>query len=68
MLSPCGCLDMTRRGLVCSIVGDLTTAVENKESCETQRNREYGLWQFAVQGGYVFLSDSLVDLLPKSML
>ena len=68
MLSPCGCLDMTRRGLVCSIVGDLTTAVENKESCETQRNREYGLWQFAVQGGYVFLSDSLVDLLPQSML
>lgn len=68
MLSPCGCLDMTRRGLICSIVGDLTTAVENKESCIGQRNLEYGLWQFSVQGGYVFLSDSLVDLLPKSML
>lgn len=70
LLSPCGSLDMTRRGLICSIVGDLTTAVESKESCIGQRNLEYGLWQFAVQGGYVFLSDTLVDhcLLPQRML
>ena len=70
MLSPCGCLDMTRRGLMCSIVGDLTTAVENKESCSEQRNLEYGLWQFSVQGGFVFLSDTLIKhcLLPETML
>ena len=63
MLSPCGCLDMTRRGLICSIVGDLTTAVENKESCIGERNREYGLWQFSVQGGFVFTSDTLLQTL-----
>lgn len=69
LLSPCGSLDMTRRGLVCSIVGDLTTAVENKESCREQRNLEYGLWQFSVQCGFVFLSDSLIShcLLPSAM-
>ena len=70
LLSPCGSLDMTRRGLICSIVGDLTTAVENKESCLGQRNLEYGLWQFSVQGGFVFLADTLIRhcLLPDTML
>lgn len=64
-LSPCGLIDMSRRGVMCSIVGDLTTAVENKESCETQRNREYGLWQFAVQSGFVFLSQDLMAQFPQ---
>lgn len=58
-LSPCGMRDMARYGLMCSVVGDLTTAVENKESCVEQRNLEYGLWQFAVQSGFVFLSEDL---------
>lgn len=57
--SPCGMLDMSRRGLMCSIVGDVTTAVENKESCREQSNLRYGLWQFAVQSGFVFLSEEL---------
>ena len=61
-MSPCGFLDMTRRGVMCSIVGDLTTAVENKETCQTQSNRAYGLWQFAVQSGFVFLSKDLAAL------
>jgi len=64
--SPCGMLDMERRGVMCSIVGDLTTAVENKESCRTQRHREYGLWQFATQSGFVFLSEELKMALPKA--
>ncbi|MBP3633847.1 MAG: hypothetical protein J6J43_04655 [Oscillospiraceae bacterium] len=62
-MSPCGFLDMTRHGIMCSIVGDLTTAVENRESCTEQRNREYGLWQFAVQSGFVFLSEDLIQKL-----
>ena len=64
-LSPCGMLDMSRYGVMCSVVGDLTTAVENKETCVAQTNREYGLWQFAVQSGFVFLSDSLKNTLLK---
>lgn len=64
-LSPCGMLDMSRYGLMCSVVGDLTTGVENKESCVAQTNRDYGLWQFAVQSGFVFLSDSLKNTLLK---
>lgn len=64
-MSPCGMMDMTHCGLMCSIVGDMTTAVENKETCAEQRNREYGLWQFAVQSGFVLLSDDLKDTLLK---
>ena len=64
--SACGMLDMERRGVMCSIVGDLTTAVENKQSCRTQRHREYGLWQFATQSGFVFLSEDIKIALPKA--
>ena len=55
----CGMVDMSRHGLMCSVVGDLTTAVENKETCKTQENLKYGLWKFATQRGFVFLSEDL---------
>lgn len=55
----CGMVDMNRYGLMCSVVGDLTTAVENKESCRNQDHLKYGLWQFATYNGFVFLADDL---------
>jgi len=64
--SPCGYTDMTRHGIMCSIVGDLTTAVESKETCREQLNLKNGLWQYAVWGGFVFLSQDLRQtLLPQ---
>jgi len=66
MLSPCGWVDMTRHGLICSIVRELTTAVENKESCRTQAHKEIGLWTFALDAGFVFEQKDLEnDLLTK---
>ena len=53
-MSPCGMYDMSRRGVICSIVRDLTTAVENRESCRTESHKEYGLWAFSLWGGFVF--------------
>lgn len=53
-LSPCGWLDMTRHGILCSIIRELTTAVENKESCRGEQHKEYGLWSYAIWGGFVF--------------
>ena len=55
----CGMVDMSRRGLMCSVVGDLTTALENKETCRTQENLKHGLWKFATSHGFVFLSEEL---------
>lgn len=50
-MSPCGFIDMSRRGIMCSIIPELTTAVENKESIKGELNKKYGLWSFAIQGG-----------------
>lgn len=58
-MSPCGFFDMSRRGILCSIVRDLTTAVENRESCATESHKEYGLWAYALWGGFVFDSGEL---------
>lgn len=60
-LSPCGMFDMSRHGVICSIVRDLTTAVENKESCREERHKEYGLWAFSLWGGFVFDRQDLLD-------
>ena len=53
-MSPCGMYDMSRRGVICSVVRDLTTAVENRESARTESNKAYGLWAFSLWGGFVF--------------
>jgi len=53
-MSPCGWIDMIRHGLICSVIQDLTTAVENRESCAEERNKAYGLWAFSLWGGFVF--------------
>ena len=63
--SSCGFVDMVRRGLLCSIVADLTTAVENKESCRDQQHLQYGLWQFASNCGLVFQSGDLMEAFKK---
>ncbi len=66
-LSPCGWVDMTRAGVMCSVIRDLTTAVENRESCAEERNKEYGLWAFSLWGGFVFDRADVENalLLPK---
>ena len=51
MVSPCGFVDMSRHGLMCSVIPQLTTAVENKESCRQELHKAYGLWAFTSQGG-----------------
>jgi hypothetical protein len=59
-----GYVDMSRHGVICSIVSDLTTAVENKESCVEERNKEYGLWKFSTVG-VVFKQEDLENKLLK---
>ena len=65
-MSPCGMYDMMRYGCMCSIIRDLTTAVENRESCAQQTHKEYGLWAFSLWGGFVFdQSDIEQELLTE---
>jgi len=65
LYNACGIMDMNRYGLMCSVVGDLTTATENKESCRTQEHLKYGLWAFATYNGFVFLSEDLKKTLLR---
>ena len=64
-MSPCGMYDMSRRGVICSIVRELTTAVENRESCRTESHKEYGLWAFSIWGGFVFDQEDLEQILES---
>ncbi|MEA4833318.1 MAG: hypothetical protein VB118_11985 [Oscillospiraceae bacterium] len=54
LISPCGFVDMTRRGIMCSSIRQLTTAVENRESRRGEKNKEFGLWYDALLFGYVY--------------
>lgn len=64
-MSPCGMIDMIRRGVMCSVVRDLTTAVENRESCREERHKAYGLWAFSLWGGFVFDREELETALDS---
>jgi len=63
--SPCGIVDMGRYGMMRSVIRDLTTGVENKESCAEERHKEYGLWYYSILGGFVFEQKDVEDVLLK---
>ncbi len=63
LMSPGGMLDMSRRGYMCSVIRDATTAVENRESARTESHKEEALWRVALSFGLVFDSDSIVRAL-----
>jgi hypothetical protein len=54
LLSPGGMADMRRRGVLCSVIRQATTAVENKETARGERAKEMGLWRVARMFGYVY--------------
>lgn len=60
-----GYIDMVRHGVICSIVSDLTTAVENKETCVEQSGKADGLWKFSIGAGFVFKQEDLENTLLK---
>ncbi len=60
-MSPGGMIDMSRRGLICSVIREAVTAVENAESAASEEHKRYALWHIAVAFGFVF---SIDDLLP----
>jgi len=65
MISTGGWVDMSRRGLTCSAVKELVTAVENKESCRTERHKEYGLWNLTINSGVVLEARDFTDAIKN---
>jgi len=59
--SACGMTDMVRRGFLCTIIREATTAVENKETCEHQLTKERALTGI----GLIFTLDDFIEGLNK---
>jgi hypothetical protein len=64
LMSPGGMLDMSRRGVMCSVFRQAVTAVENKETARQGLNKQLALWRVALAFGFVFdVEDFLHGLL-----
>ncbi|MCL2518317.1 MAG: isochorismatase family protein [Oscillospiraceae bacterium] len=59
--APCGMVDMMRRGFLCTIIREATTAVENKETSEHQLTKERALTGI----GLIFSLDDFLEGLNK---
>jgi nicotinamidase-related amidase len=67
LMSPGGMLDMSRRGVMCSVIKEATTACENKESARGELHKREALWRVSVAFGFVFdLEDILQALRSQS--
>ncbi|MDH7481395.1 MAG: hypothetical protein QHH26_05375 [Armatimonadota bacterium] len=63
LLSPGGMADMSKRGIMCSVIRQATTAVENKESAREELHKEEALWRVALAFGFVFDVDDFIKAL-----
>lgn len=63
LLSPGGMNDMRRHGLLCSCIAEAVTAVENKETAATEAGKENALWRVALEFGFVYHLDDILDVL-----
>ncbi len=59
LMSPGGMIEMQKYGLMCSVVREATTAVENKESAARELCKELALWRVALAFGFVYDLDDL---------
>lgn len=66
LISPGGMVDMQRRGIMCSVLRDATTAIETRETAHNQMAKEIALWRVAVLYGFVFDVKELVNALAGS--
>ena len=61
LVSGGGIIDMSRRGLICSVFRQAVTGVENKETARREVGKELGLWRISLDYGLVFDVDDFVN-------
>jgi len=64
LMSPGGMVDMARHGCLCSTLVEATTAVENRETAATEREKQQALWRVALEFGFVFKVPDFLAALP----
>ncbi|MCX7597720.1 MAG: isochorismatase family protein [Armatimonadetes bacterium] len=67
LMSPGGMMDMSARGVMCSVFRDATTAVENRETARAELNKEEALWRVALAFGFVFHTQDFIAALAAHM-
>jgi len=60
LMSPGGMLDMSRRGFLCSVVKEATTAVECDFSAREEMAKQLALWNAALTFGFVYEQKDLL--------
>jgi len=65
LLSPGGMHDMSRRGLMCSVIRQATAAVENRETAREELCKQIALWRVALAFGFVFDVDDFTAALGR---
>lgn len=66
LMSPGGMVDMKRHGCLCSTIVEATTAVENRETAATEREKQQALWRVALEFGFVFSFADFLRALPST--
>ena len=57
---------MHRSGKVCSVIRQLVTAVENKETAAEEKNKELALWRISLEYGLVLDMDNFISAIGIS--
>lgn len=65
LYSPGGMVDMARLGYVCSTVRQATTAIENRETAETEQGKEMALWLISIMYGAIYDLEDFEDMCGK---
>ncbi|WP_409343980.1 hypothetical protein [Paenibacillus sp. MBLB4367] len=66
LMNPGGMMDMRRHGLLCSVVPEAVTAVENKETARREEAKALSLWSVALFFGFVYRLEDLASALSKT--
>jgi hypothetical protein len=63
LLNPGGMADMRRHGLICSVIPEAATAVENKETARREDAKSLSLWKVSLFFGFVYELEDLASAL-----
>jgi hypothetical protein len=68
LLSPGGMAEMgNQHGMMCSAIRQATTAVENRETAQSELCKEVALWRVALAFGFVFDLEDFTGALDKTL-
>ena len=65
LISPGGMVDMSRYGVMCSVIRQATTAVENRETARDELVKQIALWRVALFFGFVYDDTDIITAFSR---